>query len=173
MASRRRNRIRPLVAHRALRRLRQDPDDTAQAIRAIAALSGNSGRRLFKRFRLSPRGKRILREKRDLFAIMSDIERLKAMPPGSLGKAIADFYVTEELSAQGLADASQAAFTEVGPRRGETSEGEELFSNRLRDLHDVFHVLTGYGRDLRGEAAVLAFTIPQTRNPGVAYRHRR
>ena len=40
---------------------------------------------------------------------------------------------------------------------------------RLRDLHDVFHVVTGYGRDLRGEAAVLAFTVPQTRNPGIAY----
>lgn len=51
-----------------------------------------------------------------------------------------------------------------GPNRGSMSEEEQLFSNRIRDLHDVFHVLTGYGRDLRGESAVLAFTIPQTRN---------
>ena len=42
-------------------------------------------------------------------------------------------------------------------------------SNRIRDLHDVFHVPTGYWRDLRGESAVLAFTIPQTRNTGIAY----
>ncbi len=41
-----RNRFHPLIARRAMRRLREDPDDTAQAIRVIAALSGNSGRRL-------------------------------------------------------------------------------------------------------------------------------
>jgi ubiquinone biosynthesis protein COQ4 len=39
---------------------------------------------------------------------------------------------------------------------------------RLRDQHDLYHVVTGYGRDLRGELAVLAFTAAQTRNPGVA-----
>ena len=40
---------------------------------------------------------------------------------------------------------------------------------RLLNLHDVFHVVTGYDRDLRGEVAVLAFTLAQTRSPGIAY----
>ena len=167
MASR--NRFRPLVARRALRALRENPDDTAQAIKVIGSLSGRSGERLFKRFKRSPGGQKILAAKSDLFALMSDTDRLKSMPPGSLGRAIGDWYSLEEISAQGLADASQAAFSEGGPRRQEQSEEVELFSNRLRDLHDVFHVLAGYGRDLRGEAAVLAFTLPQTRNPGIGY----
>jgi ubiquinone biosynthesis protein COQ4 len=161
--------MRPLVARRAMRALRENPDDTAQAIRVIGAMSGNSGNRLFRRFRRSPGGARILRESRDLLAVLNDVERLRAMGPGSLGAAIADFYTSEDLSAQGLADASQVAFSEGGPKRRQVTGDEELFSNRLRDLHDVFHVLTGYGRDLRGEAAVLAFTVPQTRNPGVGY----
>lgn len=164
-----RNRLRPLVARRALRALRANPDDTAQAIRAIGAMSGSSGRRLFRRFRRSPRGQRILRERRNLLALMSDGERLGAMPPGSLGAAIAEWYAAEEISAQGLADASQAALSGSGPQGRELSRDEGLFSNRLRDLHDVFHVVAGYGRDLRGEAAVLAFTVPQTRNTGIAY----
>jgi len=163
------NRFRPLVARRAMKKLREDPDDTAQAIRVIGALSGNSGNRSFERFRRSPRGQQILREKRDLLSLMNDIARLKSMPAGSLGAAIADWYELEKLSAQGLADASELAFSEGGPRRAVPSSEEDLFSKRLLDLHDVFHVLTGYGRDLLGESAVLAFTIPQTRNPGIAY----
>jgi ubiquinone biosynthesis protein COQ4 len=161
------NRIRPLEARRAMRALLENPDDTAQAFRVIGALSGNSGKRLFERFRRSPRGARILREKRQLFGTLSDVRRLRAMPEGSLGAAVADFYGDEQLGVQGLADASQAAFGEGGPP--DRGEDEDLFISRLTDLHDVFHVLTGYGRDLRGEAAVLAFTIPQTRNPGIAY----
>jgi len=44
------NRFRPLVARRAMKKLREDPDDTAQAIVVIGALSGNSGKRAFERF---------------------------------------------------------------------------------------------------------------------------
>ena len=163
------NRYRPLVARRAMKKLRDSPDDTAQAIRVIGALSGNSGKRAFRRFSRSPGGQRILRDKRDLFSVMNDVQRLRAMPEGSLGRAVADWYQLEELSAQGLADASEAAFSEGGPRRAQLSSDEDLFSKRLLDLHDVFHVLTGYGRDLLGELAVLAFTIPQIKNAGIAY----
>ena len=131
------NRYRPLLARRAMKKLREDPDDTAQAIRVISALSGNSGKRAFTRFSRSPLGQQILREKRDLQSTM-DIQRLRAMPDNSLGKAIADWYELEELSAQGLADASEAAFSEGGPRRAQLSSDEDLFSKRLLDLHDVF-----------------------------------
>ena len=40
---------------------------------------------------------------------------------------------------------------------------------RLRDSHDLWHTVTGYGRDLVGEAALLAFTFAQTRNPGIGF----
>ena len=55
--------------------------------------------------------------------------------------------------------------------RGEVPLDSELewFGRRQRDLHDVFHVLTGYGRDLRGEVACLAFTFAQTWNTGLGY----
>ncbi len=154
-------------AQRALDALGADPDDTAQAIRAIAAMAGNSGERLFKRFERSSGGQRILREKRELYDILSDIDRLGAMPEGSLGRGIWTFYTTEEISAQGLKGASDAA---AGERRhlGEDTDRARL-ARRTRELHDVFHVLTGYGRDMRGELAVLAFTYSQTKNTGIAY----
>jgi len=34
-------------------------------------------------------------------------------------------------------------------------------------MHDLWHVATGYGRDLVGEASLLAFSYAQTRNRGV------
>jgi ubiquinone biosynthesis protein COQ4 len=162
-----RNRIRLGSARRAMRALIADPDNTAEAFKVIAAMSGGSGRRLYQRFGRSPTGARILAEKRSLVDLIGDLDKLRAMPADSLGQAIADFYETEELSAQGLVAASEAGLGEQP--LNEVSEEERVFRARLRDLHDVFHVLAGYGRDLRGEAAVLAFTLAQTWNPGIAF----
>jgi ubiquinone biosynthesis protein COQ4 len=39
----------------------------------------------------------------------------------------------------------------------------------MRDSHDLWHIVTGYGRDLVGEAALLAFTYQQTRNRGIGF----
>jgi len=34
-------------------------------------------------------------------------------------------------------------------------------------MHDLWHIVTGYGRDSFGELCVLAFTYAQTRNRGI------
>ncbi|MBW2316669.1 MAG: hypothetical protein JRH10_21100 [Deltaproteobacteria bacterium] len=161
-----RNRLRPLDARRAMRALRENPDDTAAAIRVIGALSGNSSRRQMRRFHGSERGARILREGRDLFDVLTDQERLEAMTPGSLGRTIVEWFKRENISTAGLVQASEAA--RDGKERN-LDEGEQVYFSRLLNLHDVFHVLAGYDRDLRGEAAVLAFTVAQNYNRGVAY----
>lgn len=163
-----RNHIRLREARAAMHALLEDPDDTAQAFKVIAAMSGGSGERLYKRFRRSPTGARILREKRSLVDVIGDLDQLRAMPTDSLGQGIAAFYETEEISAQGLVAASEAGFGEREPGE-EMDEERRIFGERLRDLHDVFHVLAGYGRDLRGEAAVLAFTLAQTWNLGIGF----
>ena len=161
------NRIRPIEAQRAMRGLLADPDDTAAAFRVIGALSGNSTGRGLRRFRRLPTGARILRERRSILDTLCNAERMRAMPAGSLGAAVRDFHRVERISADGLAEASEQAFADAPERTA--SRDLELYGRRLRDLHDTFHVLTGYGRDLRGEVGVLSFTVPQTRNPGVAF----
>ncbi len=157
------------LARRAMEVLAENPDDTAQAIVAIAAMSGNSNERLFKRFKKSPRGQQILDEQRDLFEILCDRERLLAMPQGSLGRTICEWFMREDISAEGLAAASEAAAAQLPDRPLDRSEEARVFGTRLLNLHDVFHVLTGYDRDMRGEIAVLAFTVPQTWSTGIAY----
>ncbi|HJO22691.1 MAG: Coq4 family protein [Myxococcota bacterium] len=161
-----RNRMHPLLARNAMRELRNNPDDTAAAIRVIAALAGNSGKRGFERFQRSTRGAQILGEKQDLYDILTDRERLEAMPPGSLGRSIIEWFEREGISTEGLVQASVAAQGGASPA---ISQEQQIYGSRQLNLHDVFHVLAGYDRDLRGESAVLAFTIGQNFHSGIAY----
>ncbi|MCP4006581.1 MAG: hypothetical protein GY725_20575 [bacterium] len=162
-------RMRPLVAMRAMKKARQNPDDTALAIQVIGALSGNSSKRHFKRFKSSARGAQILRDKCDLYDVLTDKERLLAMPEGSLGRTLIEWFIREGISTEGLAQASAEAAEVLGDRGVTTSDEEHVYGSRLRNLHDVYHVLAGYDRDLHGEVGVLAFGIAQTYNRGIAY----
>lgn len=156
-------RIRPLAALRGVRALIQDPDDTTKVFEILRALSGNSIGRNFRRFRRTEHAETLLAARPDLMSLLSDRERLLALPVGSLGRTYAEFMAREEISADGLVDASQA--------EDELDAPEELlwFGARLRDQHDLWHVLSGYGRDLVGEVALLAFTFGQIRNPGIGF----
>lgn len=149
------------AAVRALRTLLRDPDDTKQAFRVIRALGGPATERMFGRFAKTAEGRAILAERRELLRALSDVPRLEALPQGTLGRAYLDFLRAQRLTAEGLVAASEDAPLE------ELDDERRLFSDRLREMHDLWHVVTGYRGDLIGEAAVLAFTLAQTRNPGV------
>jgi ubiquinone biosynthesis protein COQ4 len=161
----RENRIRPVEAVRALRALLRNPDDTTRVFEVIRAMSGTSGQRSYRRFTRTAEGARILAERRDLLALLSDRERLLALPSDSLGRSYAEFMGREELSAAGLVAASEQP---RDPEEAALPAEQRLFFDRLRDSHDLWHVVTGYNRDLAGEVALLAFTFVQTRNPGIA-----
>ncbi len=163
------NRMRPLEAWRALRRLIASPDDTAEAFRVIGALSGNSSERLLARCRRTERGRRLLAERPILAEMLMDQASLRAMPDGTFGRAIGDFFEREQISTDGLVEASVEAYGDrpVAAKNGGANDDLEFLMTRQRDAHDIFHVVTGYGRDIRGELAVLAFTGVQSRNLGV------
>ncbi len=152
-------------AWRGIRALLKDPDDTAEVFKIIRALSGNAGERQFERFLASEHGPKILAEKRSLVARLSDRDYLHSLPSGSLGRVYADFTEREQITPDGLVEASEAAPDEGQP----LCPDRMLFGNRLRDSHDLWHVVTGYGRDLVGEAALLAFSYRQIRNRGIGF----
>lgn len=160
------NPVRLREAWDAIRALIRDPDDTSQVFRIVRALAGRTQERTFERFVRSEHGPRILAERRSLLATLSDRAYLESLPEGTLGRTYADFTAREAISADGLVDASDAVDREedapIDPER-------MLFGQRLRDSHDLWHVVTGYGRDLFGEAALLAFTYRQTRNRGIGF----
>ncbi len=154
-------RIQPLVALRALRDLIRDPDDTSHVFVVIAALSSRSDTRLYNRFRTSPAASRLLKERPALLEVLSDREALLAMPVGTLGRTYGEFMNREQISADGLVEADRFEADIDMP------EERRWFGERLRDMHDLWHVVTGYKRDLVGEACLLAFTYAQLRNPGI------
>ena len=150
-------------ARRALKVLIADPERTDQVFEIVRGLSGRTDARNFARLLDDPEGTRLLSERPDLLKVLSNREALACLPEGSLGRAYLAFMVAGDLSAGGLVDASMQGGDE---REGYSVEAIWFF-DRLRDMHDVWHVLTGYGRDEAGEAANLAFTFGQIGNLGV------
>ena len=94
--------------------------------------------------------------------ILDDHARLRQMPKGSFAHAYCDFMEREGLTAAGLVEAS--GDTRNGMEMLE--DGVEWYGDRLRDTHDILHILTGYGRDTLGEQCVLAFLFHQRPSPG-------
>ncbi len=151
-------------AWRALGRLWEDPDDTTAVFQIIDALPGRAVERAFRRFQRIETGQRVLREEIDLLDVLRDRESLRTLPPESLGQAYLEFVTSRNLTADGLVDASLAGTTQ----RNEDPD-RARFGARLRDMHDVWHVVTGYDCDLRGEVALLAFNFAQIRTPGIGF----
>jgi ubiquinone biosynthesis protein COQ4 len=154
--------FRPFTALRAVTRLLRDPQDTRQVFVVMTALRGRSGQRMLTRFLQSPVGATVAAERRQLLDRLQDQAALAQLPQGSLGCAYFAFMQDEQLTADGLVDASEAG-------RLDTVGGVAvLLRNRMRDMHDLTHVVTGYGRDGLGELCLLAFMFRHTGNPGGA-----
>ena len=153
--------MQPLVAWRALRRLIADPEQTHEVFTVIRSLSGPALEKGYKRFRQTTAGANVLRNDIDLLDTLTNREALAALPANTLGRHYLNFMVGENLSADGLVDAStDAEFVGM-------SAGMQRFGTRQRDMHDLWHTLTQYGRDELGEACLLAFTYAQTKNRGI------
>jgi ubiquinone biosynthesis protein COQ4 len=89
---------------------------------------------------------------------------LAALPEGSIGKAYYDFVHAEGLSADGLIASSHEA-----PRFEKIEQNLRWLGDRLRDIHDLQHVMTGYGRDTLGELCLLSFMTTQVPSRGIDF----
>ena len=155
-------RIQPLVALAALLKLQRNPEDTHQVFMIGEALRGKSLARATARFRATPLGAKVLNGEYALLPWLSDRATLATLPAGSLGRVYLDFVVAENLSAEGLVEAAR--------KRDEVSTAtpdQQALRRHIRDSHDLWHVLSGYGRDPLGEVCLLAFTHAQTSFTGL------
>jgi ubiquinone biosynthesis protein COQ4 len=157
--------FRPLKAWRHFQNLMADKEDTEQVFHIIAALRGRKFRDVASKFWHSDKGQQLLATNQRLIDVLDDHDTLKQLPAGTVGRAYVDFMEREGLSAAGL-EAEYAKFTDAGTR---FEDGIDRYGDRLRDTHDLHHILTGYGRDALGEQCVLAFTYAQNRNLGVGF----
>ncbi len=155
-------RNRPIVALRALMELAQDPDDLPKVFKIIESLPGRSTERILRNTRAHESGRRLLAEQPAIGTLLSDRAALAALPDGTLGRAYYELTETAKISADGIVQASMAE------REAPQLTGELKFvGERMRDTHDLWHVVTGYGTDVVGELALLAFTFAQAPHMGV------
>ena len=159
-----RKRIRPIAATLAVKRLLQDPDDTSQVFKVIEALSGDVIGHTVKRLLNDSSGRALLAEKPNIVTLLNDRKRLSVMPEGSIGHTYYRFIHGQNLSADGLVASSQGSRNYQG-----FSADERWTGDRLRDIHDLQHVLTGYGRDPIGELSLLSFMTTQVPNRGINF----
>ncbi|MHB1205038.1 MAG: Coq4 family protein [Rhodospirillaceae bacterium] len=157
-------RLHPLTALRAVRHMAEhpgDPGNTRQVFVILRAMRGRSGLKAFRRFAASPTGADLLRSRPSLLATLRDRAGLARLPEGSVGRGYLDFMEGERLSADGLVQAT------------DEWEGDEalpdlrFFRARMRDAHDLTHILTGYGRDPLGEICLLTYMYAHSRNLGM------
>lgn len=153
-------RYRPLRALRSFQALIKDKEDTSLVFKIFESLPSGGFIERVRDLSLSPQGEHLRASEPNLPEILDDHAALRRTPKGSLAHAYCDFMEAEGLSAAGLV----AEAERLG--RPKYPDLVEWFINRSRDTHDLFHVLTGYGRDALGEQCVLLFTHGQSPSQG-------
>lgn len=159
---RQRPRLNFVKAWRHFSKVLEDKEQTDELIGVFDALPWRGVGEAASAFLATERGRAIFRDEPHLADILDDHAALRRTPEGSFAHAYCDFMEREGLSAAGMVEAS-------GDSRNGLPllpDGVEWYGDRLRDTHDILHILTGYGRDPLGEQCVLAYLYHQRPSPG-------
>ena len=151
------------AALKALSRLLNDKEATDQVFEIMRALNGGATRDAYNQLLTTGQGGRLAYERTELAPRLMDDAWLDSFAPGTVGAAYRDFIRSENLSAEGLAEISRQKETEIDVRHPYAWMGR-----RTRDVHDIWHILSGYHRDGLGEACLVAFSFAQTKGLGWA-----
>ena len=147
-------------AFRLLREVIRKPDDTDQVFEFFEAVGGNEGPAAFRRLVATPEGRRLLAARPRLVEVLADEALLTSLPEGSLGN-----WYLRLMRARGFASAGLLEARERGAGKRILEDAEhEWFYDRINVMHDLWHVLTGYGTDELGESALIAFSHAQIPN---------
>ncbi len=146
-------------------KLVEDKEDTEQVFHIIEATKGKRSHNQAWGFIASPEGQRFLREETNIPAMLDDHARWADCGPNTVAAHYIAFMKHEGLSAAGLVAESHKWL----PAEARHADLTEWYFERQRDTHDLFHVLTGYGRDALGEASLLGFTYEQNFNKGILF----
>ena len=157
--------FRPLKVWKHFRKLVADKEDTEQVFHIIEALKGRKGHQQAWDFIHSNEGQRMMREEVCIPEILDDHARWADCGPNTVAQHYIRFMKREGLSAAGLVAESH----KWSPPENRHQDQTEWYFERLRDTHDLFHVLTSYNRDGLGEACLLGFSYEQNHNLGILF----
>jgi len=142
----------------ALARLVTNPEQTEEVLVFTSMINGGTANHRIARFYADPRGKALYDQQRAIDSHTVDLAALAALPEGTLGHAYATF-----LRSHGL---TPDVFD--GSPEGIRDPKVAYVIQRMRQTHDLWHVVTGCETDPAGEIALQAFTYAQVRAPGNA-----
>ena len=140
-------------------------EDTKHFFTMTGAIDGVQNERNYQRYINSPMGRALEAEQVCFADIFADRDSLRAYAQGSLAWAYLQFLDREKLDLQMLIDAFDAA--EATSLNLNKSRRDYMVSGLA--IHDMLHVVTGYGRDPVGEACVLAFTTAHLDLPSITF----
>ncbi len=148
-------RLRPLKALGHFQKLVANKEDTEQVFHMTDCLPSKSYDQVLRGFCESAAGQRRMATEPYLPDLLDDHDQLLSLPAASVAHAYVAFMRAEGLSAAGLVAESEKA------GRPRFNDQAQWFHDRLRDTHDLVHVMTGYGRDPLGEQCALGFSYGQ------------
>lgn len=142
------------IGAQAMIALLRDPDDTRQVF--LLGIVANSPQfpRFFAKFAGSAEGEALLADKPAIDGAV--VARLRTLPADTLGGAYARYLDDNGLDAD-LFTAPPGLPQPIA-----------YVAQRIRQTHDIWHVLTGYRPNVPGEIALQGFTFAQTRMPSAA-----
>ena len=82
-----------------------------------------------------------------------DLSALQALPEGTLGRCYADQLISQGLTPDTLID------------NAPINDELDYITHRLKETHDITHVLTGFGVDGASELGLQGFNLAQNRSP--------
>jgi ubiquinone biosynthesis protein COQ4 len=150
-------------AVQALRALLRDKEDTARVFEIMRALNGGATVKGYRRLLQTPEGAALAAARTEMAPILDDDAAMATYAPGTVGAHYFAWRRAEGLSAEGLAEVSRSV---NGAAKPGDPNPYAWFGRRTRDIHDLWHILSGYGRDGLGEASLVAFSFAQTRGLG-------
>jgi ubiquinone biosynthesis protein COQ4 len=148
----------PVRWHRALQALGRvfaNPEHTEQVLVFSSYINAGGSADRLRFFVDDPRGQRLYAEHRALDSHTIDIDRLAALPEGTLGRAYATFMTSHGLTP----DVFDGTPEEVRDPLA------AYVVQRMRQTHDLWHVVTNAETDPAGEIALQAFTYAQVHAP--------
>ncbi len=134
----------------ALWTLHRDPGRLDQVLVFAQAVNAVSVARAATRIHEMPEGEKLLRERRRIDRAHVDFDALERLPDGTLGREYARFLKDNEISPEPFEQ-----LPDVGDER------IAFMMLRIRQTHDLWHVLTGYTPDIRGEVLLQMFSYAQ------------
>ena len=146
-------------------KLVENKEDTEQVFHIIEATKGRKIHAQAHSFIRSEEGQRLMAEGTNIPAMLDDHARWADCGPETVAAHYLAFMKREGLSAAGLVAESH----KWAPPESLPKDQTQWYFDRLRDTHDLFHVLTGYGRDALGEASLLGFSYEQNHNKGILF----